>query len=207
MQVSGIVLAGGRSSRMGQDKTLMSVKSETLIERTVKELRKAVDEIIIASNQTGKYNLIDTRETPDIYPGMGPLGGIHAGLSAAAHQYSLVVAADMPLFSADLANYLLERCEGYDVIAPELNGRWEPLCAVYSKVCLPAIERCLSADLKKVHLFYPQVRVLKISEAELARIGIDSSIFCNMNTPQDYRNLINQNKPICSNTENDLKRF
>lgn len=96
MKVSGIVLAGGRSSRMGQDKTLMSINAETLIERTVRELGNVVDEIIIASNQESKYNIPGTVEIPDVFPGMGPLGGIHAGLIAAKYQFSFVVAADMP---------------------------------------------------------------------------------------------------------------
>lgn len=190
VKVSGIVLAGGRSSRMGQDKTLMSINAETLIERTVKELGKAVDEIIIASNQECKYNLPGTLEIPDIFPGMGPLGGIHAGLLAAKYQLSFVVAADMPCFTANLAAYLLSKSNGYDVVAPEINECWEPLCAVYSRACLIPIEKCLVADIRKVIRFYPSVRVLKVREEELASIGTAKDIFRNLNTPEDYNNLL-----------------
>ncbi len=193
MKVSGIVLAGGRSSRMGQDKTLMTVNEETLITKTVKELRKVADEIIIASNQTAKYMLPETVEVPDIYPGMGPLGGIHAGLLAAHNHYAFVVAADMPRFSADLAHFLIEKCSGYDVAAPEIDGRLETLCAVYSRDCLQPIEQLLLADLKKVDKFFPQVRLLKVQKEELAAI-IEDDVFYNLNTPEDYRALLKKEK-------------
>lgn len=190
MKVSGIVLAGGRSSRMGQDKTLMSVNAETLIERTIRELRKVADEVIIASNQKSKYNIPGTIEIPDIFPGRGPLGGIHAGLLAARYPLSFVVAADMPFFTADMANYLLSKSAGYDVVAPEINHYWEPLCAVYAKDCLQAIEQFLVADVKKVYAFYPCVRVLKVKEEELTKMGKIEHIFCNLNTPEDYQSLL-----------------
>ena len=194
MKASGIILAGGYSSRMGQDKTLMPVNAETLIERAVTELRKTVDEIIIASNQKAKYNLPGTVEVEDIYPGMGPLGGIHAGLSAANYQYAFVMAADMPLFSADLAGYLLNRCDGYDVVAPEVNGQWEPLCAVYAKDCIKPIEKLLAEDVKKAQYFLSLVRVLKISQKELAMIGKTNDIFYNLNTPEDYQKFLSEGK-------------
>ena len=186
MKASGIVLAGGRSSRMGRDKALLSVDSETLIERTVKELRKSVDEIIIASNNQCKYNIPDTLEVPDIFTDMGPLGGIHAGLLAANHPYAFVVAADMPFFSADLAADFLKRCQGYDVVVPFIKGKWEPLCAIYSRNCLKPIEQALKNDINKVVRIFPDVKVLKVSEEELARMGSKKQLFCNLNTPEDY---------------------
>jgi molybdopterin-guanine dinucleotide biosynthesis protein A len=194
MKVSGIVLAGGQSSRMGQDKTLLSIKAETLIERTVNELRRVADEIIIASNQKSKYNLAETIEVPDMYPGMGPLGGIHAGLLAAKYQYAFIVAGDMPLFTADLAKYLISRNTMYDIVVPEVNNSLEPLCAVYSKDCLKPIEQSLSANIRKIISFYPKVRVLKIPEEELQSLGKSEDIFYNLNTPADYYDLLIREK-------------
>ncbi|SMC38020.1 molybdenum cofactor guanylyltransferase [Sporomusa malonica] len=189
MAVSGIILAGGRSSRMGRDKTLLSFNNETLIERTIKKLSSFVDEIIIASNDTAKYNFSDFREVPDIYPGMGPLAGMHAGLRAAQNQYSFIVSCDMPLFTVELARYLLERRAGYDVIAPEIQQCWEPLCAVYSRNCITPIEQCLQAGVSQVYQFYPQVRVLKIPESELQTVGNLEELFYNLNTPEDLNHL------------------
>ena len=189
MAVSGIILAGGRSSRMGRDKTLLSINNETLIERTLKKLAGVVDEIIIASNHTKKYNFSGVAEVPDHYPGLGPLAGLHAGLVAAQYQYAFVVSCDMPLFTGDLASYLLDRRSGYDVIVPVIWQRWEPLCAVYSRRCIGPVEQCLQSGVSQVYQFYPQVRVLKIGEDELQTVGNPEELFCNLNTPGDLARL------------------
>jgi len=189
MEASGIILAGGLSSRMGADKNLMAYSNETLIEHMVKEMRQVVDEIIIASNHTAKYGIPGTTEVQDIYPGMGPLGGIHAGLLATKKPWAFVVATDMPLFRAELANFILERCAEYDVVVPYINGRWEPLCAAYSRECIKPIGECLKADIRQIHRFYSQVKVLKVGEKELRAVGKIDELFYNMNTPEDYRYL------------------
>ncbi len=189
MAVSGIVLAGGLSSRMGRDKTLLLYNNETLIQRTVRKLQTVVDEIIIASNNTAKYNIPGIIEIPDTYSGMGPLGGMHAGLSACKHNYAFVVSCDMPLFSEDLAIYLLDHRQGFDVVIPEIHNRLEPLCAVYSTTCIKPIERCLQAGISKVIDFYPEVRVNRIGENKLCPIGNVGEMFYNLNTPQDLYNL------------------
>ena len=196
MAVSGIILAGGRSSRMGRDKTLLLIKNETLIERTVRKLRGFVDEIIIASNHTAKYDLPGIVEVPDSYPGMGPLGGMHAGLMVAKHQYSFIVSCDMPFFTEELARYLLERKAGYDVVVPEIRNRLEPLCAVYSRDCIKPIEQCLQAGVSQVYRFYPDVKVCKIVESDLGQIGDLKEIFCNLNTPEDLSCLGEIHKPV-----------
>jgi len=194
MGISGIILAGGRSVRMGQDKTLMTFNNETLVEHTIKEMKKIADEIIIASNDTNKYNLPGLIEIPDIYPGMGPLGGMHAGLIKAKNDYAFVVSCDMPLFSSKLASFLLEQRAGYDVVVPEIGEYLEPLCAVYSKRCIKAIEKCLRTDIRKVIKFYPDVKVLKVSKSELSNVGEAETLFFNLNTPEDYQVLLHGNK-------------
>ena len=193
MGVSGIILAGGRSLRMGRDKTLLLLNNETLIERTIKKLQNVVDEIIIASNQTEKYNFPGLMEVIDTYPGVGPLGGLHAGLMASRHRHAFVISGDMPLFTEELARYLLERREGYDVVVPNIQNRWEPLCAVYSKKCIEPIESCLQTNMRNVHSFYSQVKVLKIAEGQLKSIGDLDELFCNLNTPEDFHLLSRKN--------------
>lgn len=193
MGVSGIILAGGRSSRMGRDKTLLSLHHhETLIERTVKAVAEFADEIIIASNNTAKYKLAGCREVPDIYPGRGPLAGLHAGLITARHHYAFVVSGDMPFFTADLARFLLDRKTGYDGVVPAVRGCWEPLCAVYSRNCINAIETCLQAGVSQVFQFYPNVNILRINESALQRVGNLKKLFYNLNTPEDVSYLLQQ---------------
>ena len=193
MKTSGIILAGGHSTRMGRDKTLMTVDADTLIGRTVKELGKVVDEVIIASNRPDKYNLPGTIEVPDLFVDIGPLGGIHAGLLAARNQYSFVVAGDMPLFTADLVTCLRERIdESFKVIVPEIEDFLQPLCAVYAKACIEDIEQFLAMGFRSVNSFCQSVRSLIISEKELTEAGLEriKDIFYNVNTPDDYNKLL-----------------
>lgn len=189
MAVSGIVLAGGLSSRMGRDKTLLLYNNETLIQRTVRKLRTVVDEIIIASNNTAKFSLPGITEVPDTYPGVGPLGGMHAGLIACKYRHAFIVSCDMPLLSERLAMYLLEHRQGYDVVIPEIYNRMEPLCAVYSTECIKPIEQCLKTGISRVTGFYHEVRVNKIDETKVSLIGNHQEMFYNLNTPQDLNKL------------------
>lgn len=185
MPVSGIILAGGYSSRMGCDKSLLLFKSETLIERAVRKMRSVADEIIIASNDTEKYNLPGTVEVPDIFPDMGPLGGIHAGLMAASYPYSFVISCDLPFFEPQMAEYLLSRKKGYDVVVPEIQKHVEPVCAVYASRCLTPMEFCLAAGMNRIYKFYADVRVLHVNEYDLQPWGDLKKIFFNLNTPED----------------------
>lgn len=193
MGVSGIILAGGRSSRMGQDKMLLVFQNETLLARMVNRLRSVVDDIIIASNDTAKYGIEGVREVRDIFPGMGPMGGLHAGLIAAKYDNAFVIAGDMPYFSENVAEYLLSRKAGYDAVVPRLNGYWEPLCAVYSRSCIAPIEYCLLAGIRKVFRFYPAVKVLAVDEDKLNTAGLPANIFYNLNAPEDLAFLRREN--------------
>ncbi len=192
MTASGIILAGGHSSRMGQDKTLMPYMGETMVERTVKELRKAVDEIIIAGKDRSKYQIPGVVEVTDIYQEMGPLGGIHAGLLQIKNRVGFVIGCDLPFFTSKLASFLLSRSTGYDVVIPKKNNYREPLCAVYSKDCLGPIEKCLQSGIRKVCEFYPDVRVLEVEQEETSLIGKAEVLFYNINTSDEYRSLLAQ---------------
>ncbi|MBU2702361.1 molybdopterin-guanine dinucleotide biosynthesis protein A [Sporomusaceae bacterium BoRhaA] len=185
MKASGIILAGGHSSRMGRDKTLLKANRETLIERTVRVLGEVSDDLVIASNNTNKYDLPGVTEVVDIYPEMGPLGGIHAGLLMAKYENSLVVSGDMPFLTADLLCYLLQSKQNYDVVVPEFDGKLEPLCAVYSKRCIEPIEACLRSDMRKVQYLYERVRVYKVHGEKLVKFGDLNKLFFNLNTPAD----------------------
>jgi molybdopterin-guanine dinucleotide biosynthesis protein A len=96
----------------------------------------------------------------------------------------------MPLFSARLAEYLLERSPGYDVVVPRINNYWEPMCAVYSKACIDPIEKRLLSGARKVMAFYADVRVLEIAQDEIEAIGRLEDLFYNMNTPEDYQSFL-----------------
>lgn len=186
MKASGIVLAGGHSSRMGRDKTLLRANQETMIERSVRVLSEVSSDLVIASNNTHKYDLPGVTEVADIYPEMGPLGGIHAGLLMAKHENSLVISGDMPFLTAELLHYLLQCQQNYDVVVPEFVGKLEPLCAVYSKRCIDPIEACLRSDMRKVQYLYERARVYEVPSENLVKFGDLHMLFFNMNTPADF---------------------
>ncbi|MDX9871135.1 MAG: molybdenum cofactor guanylyltransferase [Clostridia bacterium] len=183
---SGIILAGGDSSRMGLDKSLLPWKNGTVIGYIVQELRRIAPEIIIVSNHSGKYTFPGSKEISDEFINMGPLGGIHAGLKAASHDYVFVTACDLPFFDKRLALYLLEQLWGFQAAVPQQGALSEPLFAAYDKSCLPVFESCLQQGISKVQEAYSQLRINYVSEEKLKRIADSDTVFFNLNTPRDY---------------------
>ncbi|ATW23636.1 molybdenum cofactor guanylyltransferase [Candidatus Formimonas warabiya] len=189
MMASGVILAGGKSTRMGMDKTLITINNEPIIHRIVGELKSVLDELIIVSNEVNKFGLAGTREIMGAFPEKGPLGGIHAGLTAAAHEYSFVVAGDMPWCDKNLAQLLLDYAPGYDVAVPRIGKYLEPLFAVYSKRCLPYVEFILKHDTPKITAFYDKVKVNYVGEAIIRSVADPDKVFFNINTPDDYSSI------------------
>lgn len=189
MKATGIILAGGKSTRMGKDKSMLSYDNDPLIKRVVNELEAIVDELIIVSNEENKYGFPGTIEVSDLYPGMGPLGGIHAGLTFSTNDYAFITACDMPFFKARLAGLLLKMSKGFDIVVPQIGNYLQPLCAVYSKQCLPHAEFCLKQNNKKIVSIYPMVRVNYAGESLIKAVADPEKIFFNVNTPKDYESI------------------
>ena len=185
MQVTGVILAGGRSARMGADKAFLAVGREVMIERVAGEIKKICAEVLVAGGSFETGLRLGLKVIPDRIAGCGPIGGIHAALHAARYELTLVVACDMPFITRKLAVILIDRAEGYDVAVPRHGDYLEPLFAVYRKTCLPAIEESLKASRCKVTDFYPRVRVNYLAEEEWrAAVDLDK-VFFNVNTPHD----------------------
>jgi len=183
-RITAVILAGGRSQRLGFDKALLRLDDETLVERAVRKVATLSDEVIVAGGPL-PYPLPGARLVADVYPGCGPLGGIHAGLAAASNLHSLVVACDMPFLNLELLRYMVELAPGHDVVIPRWDDKLEPLHAVYSKNCLGPIERLIRGrDLRIVH-FLPEVRVRYVGEEEIERFDPKHLSFFNINTPED----------------------
>lgn len=185
MEVSGIVLAGGKSSRMGTNKALLPVGRETLIGTVVKILKSLFPEIIVVTNEPELYQDLGVKLVKDLIPGSGPLGGIHAGLVASPYWYNFVVACDMPFLEPRLITFMVEQAPGYDGVVPLLGERFEPLHAIYSKGCLSPIKDCLKKSITKIIAFYPAVRLRYLEAEVLTRYGDPGKIFFNINTPND----------------------
>ncbi|NLI11376.1 molybdenum cofactor guanylyltransferase [Pelotomaculum propionicicum] len=184
-EVAGVILAGGKSRRMGTDKAFLTVGREAMIERVAAELRKVFKEILISGGDEETGRRLGLRVIPDLIKGGGPLSGIHATLIAAQSDKCLVVPCDMPFLSAELAKIMISQSEGYDVTVPQHGDYLQPLFAVYSKSCIPAIEEALNNNRHKVVDFYPRVRVKYVSEAILKAAADIDTVFFNVNTPFD----------------------
>ena len=187
--ISGVILAGGRSRRLGRDKAMEPVGGQPLICRVMDRVRQVTQEmvVVVADEERGQALPLgeSARVAVDIYPDKGSLGGIFSGLSAAREPWALVVACDMPFLNLDLLRRLVSLREGMDAVVPVLEGRPEPTHALYSRACLPHIEARLRADDLKISGFFDQVRVRYVPEEDIARFDPDFLSFFNVNSPPD----------------------
>jgi len=189
LEVSGIVLAGGQSRRLGRDKAVEPVGGRPLICRVVERVAQVSDEVVVVVADQARGTALPLpaghRIALDLYPGKGSLAGIFSGLSSARAEWGIVVACDMPFLNLALLHYMLSLRQGADAVVPMLEGRPEPTHAIYAKGCLPYIERRLKADDLKIAGFFDEVRVKYVEEADITRFDPDHLSFFNVNTPGD----------------------
>lgn len=179
-------MAGGRSSRLGRDKALLVLDNETLLSRALRTLTAVTAEQMVVGPAERQQQVSAVRVVPDIVPGSGPLGGIYSALQAAAYEYVLVVACDMPFLNPLLLTYLLTQAPGWDVVLPRVDGHGEQLHAVYARSCLDAITRQLQTGDFKIDRFFARVRVRSVEADELQRYDPELRSFWNVNTPEDW---------------------
>lgn len=183
------IQAGGKSSRMGQDKALMPFRGRPLIQHVMERLAPIADEIIITTNTPDAYRFLEVRLTRDLRLGRGALGGLYTALETASKPFVAVVACDMPFASPNFfstARRLMAE-SAMDVIIPSTENGLEPLHALYRReICLPAIEAALDADKWKVISWFGQVNARILSVKETAAYNPDNLTFWNLNTPEDF---------------------
>lgn len=184
--MTGIILAGGKNSRMGINKAFLKIDGIRLIDNILAVYQKIFSEIIIVTNDPLSYTeLSETLVVTDIYKGKGALGGIYTGLFYATYDYSFVAACDMPFLNKDFIIYLTGQAGKHDIIVPELSEGFQPLHAIYSRNCLSHIKKLLIADKLKIAGFYKEVRLLSIPEEKIKPFNKDGRLFLNVNTPED----------------------
>lgn len=182
---SVIILAGGQGQRLGEDKALLRIDHETLLDRVLGTLAPLSDDLIVVvrSQQTISTKL--ARIVSDLAPYMGVLAGIAAGLLAAHYDWSLLVACDMPFINTELVSYMNAQRNGHDAVVPQRHVGLEPLHALYHRRCLPALQQALEAGHRRVISFYRTLDVRYVTEAEISRFDPDGRSFFNINTPED----------------------
>jgi len=185
--ISSILLAGGKSSRLGTDKARIKLNARFAMVQSAAEKLLAVSDEVIVVTDGRRYGHLKVKWVTDVYPGAGPLGGLYSGLLAAKSTHALVVACDMPFLNLALLRYMISLPRDYDVLIPKLGHKLEPLHAIYSRNCLQPIERLLKAGRFKIIDFFDQVIVHYLTEEEIERYDPDHRSFFNINTPAQLR--------------------
>ena len=188
MSITSIILAGGRSLRLGQNKALQAIEGKSLIQWVVDRLAVLSTEIIIVTAHGEEIPCSSTakiKTVADIYPGMGPLGGIHSGLTASASPRSVVVSCDTPFVTVGLLAYMTQICPAFDIVVPRIKDKIEPLCAVYSRNCLAPIEELLEQDERQIRKLFGMVRVKYVEEDEVNKFDPEHLSFFNINSQAD----------------------
>jgi len=193
-----IILAGGRSSRMGTDKAFIKIGNQPLIKRQIELLRKVFKQIIVVTNSLPKYRgYKGIKIISDIIPHRGPLGGIYSGMVASSSTYNFVVACDMPFINQALIRYIMRNKNSYDIIIPKIDRKYHPLFGIYSKNCLPIIEKRIKQQRFKVSSIFSKVKTNFISKHEIRQFEPNLLSLMNINIPGDLIRVKNMEESIC----------
>lgn len=186
MGAGAIVLAGGRSSRMGRSKALLPFDGKPLIVHIVSALQRLFTEIVVVAAPEQELPDLPVTLVRDEVAHQGPVGGIYYGLAAARSDCSFVTSCDSAFLRTPLITYLVSLIAEYDVVVPHWEGRMQPLHAVYRREVVPLLEGQLArGELRPVQLF-EKVRTRTVGEEEIRRFDPEGTSFFNMNTPEDY---------------------
>ncbi len=193
---TGVILAGGQNSRLpGKKKGFRKIGGEMIFDRIHRELSSAVDEIVIVTNDPASFTKWDGMIVSDIDPSRCALAGVHAGIYYASYDKVFITACDTPFIRKDVVEYIISCADSkYDVVIPETEGGLEALLTVYSKACLPLIEKNLKEELYMIKKFYPKNRVKKIPLEKIKEIDPLMESFFNVNTPDDLEKANNMIK-------------
>jgi molybdopterin-guanine dinucleotide biosynthesis protein A len=183
--LAAFILAGGNSTRMGTDKAFVTIDGRTLLARTLEVAKSVTPDVRIVGN-AGKFAPF-APVVEDIFPGCGPLGGIHAALRSSPAELNLILAVDVPFVSFALLQFLIKRARNSvaTITVPRTNQGWQPLCAIYRREFAHAAEKALRASRYRIDALFDQVEIQVIGLEELESAGFSPKIFHNLNTKED----------------------
>ena len=183
--ITGVILVGGRSRRMGRDKAFLELEGTPFFERVLAVFEESFDRVVLVGDREERFDGYGLPVLSDIYPGSA-LGGIYTGLHHAATEYVFVSSCDLPFINEKVLRYLCSLKEGYDAVVPTYTDCYEPLFALYAKSCLEPIRTLLENGNFCAYAYYPQVRVRYVAYEELAEFDKDKRAFLNINTPEEF---------------------
>jgi len=188
--MTGIILSGGKSNRLGGlNKAFIKVRGERLIEKTLRIYRELFQEVLIVTNSPLDYLEFDSAIVTDIIPGKASLGGIYTGLFFATSEYAFVTACDMPFLNARFIRFMMEQTGQHDIIVPRSADGLQPLHAIYSRNLLKPIRRLIDADRLKITELFKKQKVLEIPREDCLSFDPEERLFMNINTPEDLEKL------------------
>ncbi len=183
--ITGVILVGGKSRRMGRDKAFLDVGGKTLFEKVLDAFRESFSKIILTGSRGERFAGYDLPVYEDIFSGSA-LGGIYTGLHHADTDTVFVSSCDLPFPSSRIIRHLCSLTGNSDAVVPKLAHGYEPLFAAYSKSCLRSVKTMLHAGNYCVYDLYRQIDVREVSESELESVGGARDAFLNLNTPEEY---------------------
>jgi len=181
MKATGVILAGGKSSRMKFNKAFADIRGKSVIEIIIDKFKDFFEEIIIISNEPQLYQKFGFRVYTDIYPRLGPISGIHSALDHAIFDIAFILGCDMPFVNMKLVQFMLQKLKNYDSVVPEIDNYLQPTSAIYSKKCLPVLTDCLENNKLKLTMIFKELDTVIISEKELKQFGEVKDLFFNVN--------------------------
>lgn len=183
--LTAFILAGGRSTRMGKDKAFILLEGRTLLERALGLVCSVTSDVRIVGDPAKFSSFASVVE--DLFPGCGPLAGIHAALRSSQTDLNLILAVDIPFLIPAFLQYMLGRARGSDsaVTVCRTARGWQPLCAIYRRDFTSIAEKALCAGRYRIDALFAEVGTQVISELELETAGFSSDLFSNLNTPDD----------------------
>lgn len=186
MHTCGVILSGGKSSRMGKTKALLPLRDKPVIEHIASELKHVCDEVIVITNQPQDYEFLGLSHFEDRYRQKGPLGGIESALYHVNADVYVMAACDMPFISRHVYTHLMQQLKSHDAAVPMYDARMHPLAGVYRKTVLPAIQDKLDHDERKVNSFFDRTDVNVVHDFGEIPEELLNKHFFNMNNPDHY---------------------
>jgi len=184
-KMTAVILAGGNSIRMGQNKAFIQIDGVPIITRIHSLFKELFEEVIIVTNQKDLFKNFCSSVYTDLLPDKGALGGLYTGLFFSSFEYSFCVACDMPFINRSLLEFLIRQTKDEDALVPRTSDGLQPLHAIYSKRCLDAIRRVIDRGKYKITDFYDRVRVRIIEESDFLHLDPLRESFMNVNTPEE----------------------
>jgi len=188
--LSLVIQAGGESQRMGTDKALLPFLGKPLILRPLNRLAGLANEVLVTSNHPESYPFLGLTPIPDVFPGLGALGGLFTALSVARYPYVAVVACDMPFASLEIfaLEVILLQETGADAVIPRSGAGTEPFHAVYRREsCLPFVHSALEASKRRVDAWFSQANIRYLELADMLPYDPEGLAFLNINTPEELQ--------------------